>query len=77
MAVLVLPLVPCAIEIGNGWRIRVAGVEVADGIGLHLGYASVPEALGGVKHSAVVPEEEEAVVRDDLPRLLVAGTEGD
>ena len=50
MAILVPPLVASAIEIGDGRRIGVAGVEVADGIGAHLGYASVPEALDGVKH---------------------------
>ena len=50
MAILVPPLVAGAIEIGHRRRIRVVGIEVADGIGIHLGYASVPEALGGVKH---------------------------
>ena len=48
-AVLIAPLVAGAIEIVYGRWIRVAGVEVADGIGIHP-EASVPEQLGGVKH---------------------------
>jgi len=50
----------------------VAGVEVADRIGAHLVQASVPEAVGGVKHVAC-RKREAAVSNDRLPPVVVAG----
>ena len=72
MAILVLPLVTSAIQVGDGGRIGMAGVEVADRIGAHLVQASVPEAVRGVKHMGV--RKREAVVSNDrLPPVVGAG----
>ena len=67
VAILVPPLIAGTIQIFDRRRIRVAGIEVANGIGIHLGYASVPEALGGVKHRGAYRNEEAIVSNDRLP----------
>src|SRR5262245_8616409 len=48
-AILVAPFVACAIQVGDGRRIRMPGVELGHGVRVHIRFA-VPGDLDGASH---------------------------